>query len=302
MTYDWKSISIASTPWRITVVADIVPILIRRAKEGRPITYTELSEELFTEFKHPPIGMKVVYGPPVGAVGLAIQEIGKRWGKSIPPINTIVVADATGLPGVGADEIAHYFFKDKGRGMAQERESYLRAAMDAVYAYGNQWDKVGAALGAPILSPVGGAPGPGGVLPLPKLPRKYGGESVEHKAIKDWICANPEVLSDFGKFKFGEIEYPLSSGDSLDAHFDNGKRRLAVEVKASHAPDAELERGVYQCIKYRAVVRAEQIATLAVPNGDAVLVSTRKPTSKILSLLDRLHVEFVQLPMKAEKV
>lgn len=147
MAFDWDSLKLARTPWRRTVVADIPPILFRRAKEGRRITYTELADELKVEYRHPQKGLKPLYGPPVGAVGLAIRQISDRWGHTIPPINLIVVNEATGLPGTGADEIAHYFFKDKGRGMAADRETYVRKAMDAVFEYGARWDKVAKALG-----------------------------------------------------------------------------------------------------------------------------------------------------------
>lgn len=99
----------------------------------------------------------------------------------------------------------------------------------------------------------------------------------------------------------GRSEKGLSSGDRLDAYFDNGRLRLAVEVKASHASDDELMRGVYQCIKYRAVLRAEQQAMRLVPNGNAVLVSTRVPSRKAKALMKRLHVSFLLAPIEAER-
>lgn len=65
---------------------------------------------------------------------------------------------------------------------------------------------------------------------------------------------------DHGSFATGTNEKHLSSGDRLDAHFDNGKQRLAVEVKTSGCSEDELQRGVYQAVKYRAILRAEQKA------------------------------------------
>lgn len=301
MAYDWDQNDLANTPWRRDIVPHIVPILVRRAKEGRPITYGELADELHHEFGHAPKARKTLYGPPVGAVGVAIQELSVKWGDRIPPINTIVVRASTGFPGTGADEVAHYFFEDNGKGMAKDRDAYLRAAMDAVYHYGARWDRVAQALGAPTLEPASGVVDQGEEIELPKLPRAYAPESEEHKAIKAWICAHPRWLDAFGKFGEGQTEHGISSGDWLDAYFQNGKRRLAVEVKASHASEAELMRGVYQCVKYRAVLRAEELATRRVPNGDAVLVCTRAPSKKTAALMKRLHVNFVQLPMKAER-
>jgi hypothetical protein len=70
---------------------------------------------------------------------------------------------------------------------------------------------------------------------------------------------------------------------------------LAVEVKAENAEAAEVERGVYQCIKYRATLRAMQIAAAKPPNGNAVLVVERTPTAKIWHLATRLSVNIIQV-------
>ena len=94
---------------------------------------------------------------------------------------------------------------------------------------------------------------------------------------------------------------PLRSGDRLDAHFDNGRHRLAVEVKTSKCSEDELQRGVYQAVKYRAIVRAEQKAVRHVPNGEAVLVCTRSPNAETRALIKRLQVRFQQAPLEAEK-
>lgn len=301
MEFDWTTNEMANKPWRITIVPHVLPILIRRAKEGRRITYGELADALHDEYRHEPKARKTLYGPPVGAVGQVIRELGEKWGELIPPINTIVVKASNGLPSTGADEIAHYFFEGSGTDMDQDRDDYMRQAMLAVFDYGDRWDRVAEALGAPILELATGLTDRGEQIELPTLPPVHAPESDEHKALKAWVIKNPNWLKEFGSFLGGESEKRLSSGDRLDAYFDNGKRRLAVEVKASHASDDELMRGVYQCIKYRAVLRAEQQALRRVPNCNAVLVSTRVPSRKTKALMKRLHVSFLLAPIEAER-
>lgn len=300
MAYDWDSNELANTPWRRPIVPDMVPILIRRAQEGRTITYGELAEQLHYEFGHVPKARKTLYGPPVGAIGVAIRELSGKWGDNIPPINTIVVRASTGRPGTGADEIAHYFFEDNGKGMAKDRDAYLDEAMKAVFDFGHRWDRVAKALGAPTFEPSSGVIDQGEAIELPKIPKAQAPESAEHKAIKAWICANPKWLKEYGVFSVGTPEALISSGDRLDAYFESPKKRLAVEVKTSRASDAELMRGVYQCVKYKAVMRAEDLATRRVPNSEAVLVCTRSPNKKTAALIKRLHVNFLLVPMKAE--
>ena len=301
MEFDWTTNEMANKPWRITIVPDVLPILIRRAKEGRRITYGELADALHDEYRHEPKARKTLYGPPVGAVGQVIRELGEKWGELIPPINTIVVDARTQMPSTGADEIAHYFFEGSGTDMEQHRDAYMRQAMQAVFDYGDRWDRVAEALGAPTLELASGVIDQGEQIELPKIPPVHAPESKEHKALKAWVIANPDWLDEFGSFEAGKSEKSLSSGDRLDAYFDNGRLRLAVEVKASHASDDELMRGVYQCIKYRAVLRAEQQAMRLVPNGNAVLVSTRVPSRKAKALMKRLHVSFQLAPIEAEQ-
>jgi hypothetical protein len=68
------------------------------------------------------------------------------------------------------------------------------------------------------------------------------------------LADHPEAVGAFGKFKEGKIECRLASGDRLDVLFTNDKTRLAAEVKTSDAPSDEVQRGVFQCVKYRAIL------------------------------------------------
>lgn len=270
-------------------------------RSGGLITYGELAAELERLHGLEPKARKTLYGPAVGAVGFAIQELGEQWGEKIPPLNLIVVQADTQLPGHGADEVAHYYFDDGGAGMAANREAYIQAAMAAVFDYGPNWDRVAQALGVDVLDTAHANPDEGNPIELPAIPTAYRPESAAHKALKAWVAAHTERFEDYGAFEAGVNEHRLSSGDSLDAYFSNGRESLAVEVKASNASDDELMRGIYQVIKYRAVLRAECIALRKPALCDAVLVSTRPLGKAGRVLAKRLHVDFVRVPAEAEK-
>lgn len=302
MAYDWSRQPLATSPWRKQVVPHIPSILIKWAKAGRRITYTQLADELYTIYGHEPKARKTLYGPAVGAVGFAIRELGERWGEKIPPLNLIVVEAETDLPGEGADAVADYFFPDGGAGIALDRRTAIEAAIDAVHDYGRRWDRVAEALGAELLEPTFDDPARMERFELPVIPDAYMPESDEHKALKAWVSTHPGVFMDYGRFDRGAVEHKLSSGDRLDAYFSNGVECLAVEVKASTASDAELIRGIYQCIKYRAVLRAEHIAQRKPALCDAVLVSPRRLSKQGRMLAKRLHVDFVLVPQDAEGV
>ena len=53
-----------------------------------------------------------------------------------------------------------------------------------------------------------------------------------------------------------EREYPLPSGDRLDVYFETSDCRYAIEVKPSTSPDDDITRGIFQCVKYKAVMEA----------------------------------------------
>lgn len=301
MAYDWSRQDLARSPWRSEVVPRIPSILIQRAKIGRPITYGELAAELERLYGLESKARKTLYGPAVDAVGFAIQELGEQWGEKIPPLNLIVVQADTKLPGHGADEVAHYYFDDGGAGMAANRRTYIEAAMQAVFDYGPKWDQVAQALGVDVLEPEQANPDDGQCIDLPVIPTAYRTESAAHKALKAWVAANPELFEDYGQFSAGVNEHRLSSGDSLDVYVTNGRENLAVEVKASNGSDAELIRGIYQTIKYRAVLRAERRALRMPALCEAVLVSTRPLSKEGRALAKRLHVGFVRVPGEAER-
>lgn len=87
MTYNWNRQELARSPWRSEVVPRIPSILIQRAKIGRLITCGELAAELERLHGLAPKARKTLYGPAVGAVGFALQELGEQRGEKIPPLN-----------------------------------------------------------------------------------------------------------------------------------------------------------------------------------------------------------------------
>jgi hypothetical protein len=84
-----------------------------------------------------------------------------------------------------------------------------------------------------------------------------GGEGPKHRALKDYVALNPEVLGLPPTMAPGKTEYKLPSGDSVDVMFKSENRWVAVEVKSEISNAADQERGLFQCIKYGAVLEAE---------------------------------------------
>ena len=99
-----------------------------------------------------------------------------------------------------------------------------------------------------------------------------GGETELHKELKRYVADNPSLVGLPSDATLGLQEYPLPSGDSLDVYFVHEAKRLAVEVKSRISPKADIVRGLFQCIKYRAVLCACIAADGSDETADAVLV------------------------------
>lgn len=85
------------------------------------------------------------------------------------------------------------------------------------------------------------------------------GEGRNHKNLRLWVKNNPDRIDRTSGNARAETEVTLKSGDRVDVVIYGSKRTLAVEVKSRDSNETDLERGIYQCIKYRAVMSAMDI-------------------------------------------
>ena len=81
-----------------------------------------------------------------------------------------------------------------------------------------------------------------------------GGEGDQHKTLKDELLGTPELFGMPGNV--GKKERKLLSGDKVDVVFETDDEYVIVEVKSEISRRSDLIRGLYQCVKYRAVVNA----------------------------------------------
>ena len=83
-----------------------------------------------------------------------------------------------------------------------------------------------------------------------------------------------------------ETEFVLASADRVDVVFRGLQETVAIEVKSIDSNEADLRRGVFQCIKYRAVLEAMDFRSD--PTVTAILV-TQKDLPEDLASLARLN-------------
>jgi hypothetical protein len=218
----------------------VLPILVRQAEARQPVFYEALAQEV--EMPNP---RNLNY--PLGCIGKTLNKIAEEWGSDVPPIEALVVNQATRLPGPGFDG----FLTIKGErwDTKEERKALIEQYWAGIYAY-PYWDDVLKELllektvdPAEALIAMAGRTG-------------GGGEGPEHLALKMFVCANPQSVGLRKIDPAGTPEYRLPSGDSIDIIFEYPRRIHAVEAKPKSSSDSDLARGLFQCVKYRAVLQA----------------------------------------------
>jgi len=182
-------------------------------------------------------------------MGHLLQGLEGQWGEKIPHIQSLVVLKAgpdRGLPDKGINE----FWPDYPKMIRVEKENLVRAEYADIAAFGSRWNDVLVSLEMPRISEEG-------VHHRTTKHPRGGGESPQHEALKNYVRDHPEIAGvSRGSEPF--TEYALPSLDKIDVLFKTRECWTAVEVKAavsdSFPPD--YERGLYQTVKYDALLRA----------------------------------------------
>ena len=72
-----------------------LPILVRQAKARQTIFYGELAHEMGVPNPR-------TLNHPLGSIGRALQDLERRWGRQVPPIQALVINKSSGCPGQGS--------------------------------------------------------------------------------------------------------------------------------------------------------------------------------------------------------
>lgn len=233
-------------------------LLIQHIGEGEEpfVTYRQIAVVLERELKIPQI-----FSTHIGAVAGALMDRIHDIAPDAPLINGLITRP-TGIPGKG---FGGYYDNQLRHSGGRYWETMSRAQKIAVVGDVRQsvrdyrgWHDIYVELfnSQPNKEPKkfteedGKPPEKGG---------REGGEGKLHYDLKIWVRDHPEFLGlpkpmhDSGREEIG-----LLSGDRIDVVFTDGKDFAVVEVKSSKSSYDDLQRGIYQCVKYRAVMEAQQ--------------------------------------------
>gem|GEM_PF-173395 len=248
--------------WSRETAKKALPILVKFVEKRRPTTYTELAKLLFNDKKYAYPLMSAL-----GRLGKSLQLLSEaeaeKFGK-IPHIQLIVCNQKTRRPGNLALGFLGVRKKVADSMSKAELNLLARGAHDTVFDY-PKWQEVLSALGLRARSL--NLPRPGNVLPkIAEIERRGRGEGEEHERLKLFLAENPRTIAIRWKGE-GDTEVFLLSGDRLDVSFRSPEQWIAVEVKGKNSPEADLVRGIFQCVKYK-IIMAAQLRYEGLATGD----------------------------------
>lgn len=256
----------------------IIPVLIRWAKSGKTdMTYGDLSLAV--------VGRKQYrLGHQLGQVHNVIDELQAQSGVKIPTLNTLV-KNRKGFPSSGF----HVVYPSYNKLSDDEKRVFIEG-LDSKAIKFKRWDWVLDQLG---LEPVK-------LITEEELHSKTseiggsGSEGKNHKRLKKFILEHPESIG-LKDVVYKTDEFVLPSGDRIDVYFvrKNGDR-VAVEVKPKSSPYEDMMRGIFQCVKYKAVMEAVRTVECGSFNVSTILVlggSLSNQNKEIASELGVDHIE-----------
>lgn len=117
-----------------------------------------------------------------------------------------------------------------------------------------------------------------------------GGEGKEHKKLKEYIYNYPERIGIEGVIH-REMEHILLSGDRLDVYFElKDHSKVAVEIKTVSSPDADVLRGLFQCVKYKSILDAEDLVHGKKTPNKAILIIGKELSKENYKVMKALGV------------
>jgi hypothetical protein len=266
-------------------------LLVSAARAGRLVTYGELANRLCVA-----LGNARVSHHHMGEVAGTLMNRLLDVDEEAPLLNLIVVRAESEQPGDGATPYLVRRFKLRRAPGTSQRREYVGRGLNQVWGY-NDWSGLyKRAFDAPLPRDRSEltAFDEDGQSDNPRFRGRFfrGGlpESAEHKALKEFVRDNPSCLGLGLADPMTSCERALPSGDVMDVEIIDGARRIGVEVKSIRSADPDLNRGVFQCVKYRAVMVAQSRVEPDEAQCEVVLVTQRRLPEELRRLARRLKI------------
>jgi hypothetical protein len=273
-------------------VEPILRWLIDVAQRNDALTYGEAKRRLETFH-----GFATVFPTRIGLpTGTMMSRIWEQVNDA-PPLNMLMVRADDGLPGDGATSFLRTHTKNqrlkrlsKSGDINPAWQKALEESIAEVRAY-QRWPEVYKALFKKEYKP------DASVTDAAEKDGQHGGrgggEGENHRRLRLWVFNNPGKVKGGYKKAHTETELELASGDRVDVAYSIDGWTLGIEVKSRDSNFADLRRGIFQCVKYRAVLEAQEHSTGG--EVEVLLVTETKLPPELAKLAARLEVPTKQV-------
>ena len=258
--------------------------LIHAGRSRRWMTYGQAKRRLEAE-----CGFDVIFTVNVGKVAGAAMNRVLEYVPDAPLLNVLLVRSDTGLPGAGAVGYLARRYPDirwlrrEGAHEDARWRDLIEDEAARVYGYA-RWNEVYRLVYDCLL--------PAADADLAGKERdgtgRGGGEGVNHRALRLKVTREPGLVRKGLRPEYTETEVELLSGDRVDVVSAAKDGTVAIEVKSRDSNWNDLRRGVYQCVKYRAVMAAQDMRR--VPTVESWLVTETELPGELKALARRLGV------------
>lgn len=257
----------------------MIPILVRWAQAtwDKPHYYSDLTAA---------VGHKTnQIGRVMGSIQSILDELKKKSKRGyIPTLNSLVVSKKDGLPSDGFDFVVSNYSKLS----IESKKGEVRKLNYDAHVFDWSW----------VLKELNLKPATitteETIESIKKGVYGTGGEGEEHKALKEYIANHPESIG-VRKVTYTETEHSLLSGDSLDVYFEcKKKQHFAIEVKPATSSEADILRGVFQCVKYKAVMDAMRVVDNDNYENNTLLVLAGDMPDFVKQVANDLNVRFIE--------
>jgi len=256
---------------------EILPYLVRQAKAGQHIFYSDLAQEIGI-----PNPRNLNY--PLGAIGRALKKLGKTTNQDIPQIQCLVINKNTRLPGEG---IGWFISKSDYKKLTKsQKEQLVNSVLAKIYVF-QKWEWVLQQLQLkPLVMDIRST-----IENLKNVKGNHG-ESKFHLDFKNFIANNPTVIGLPDKI-IGKTEHKLMSADIIDVVFNHDNTEIGVEVKSKISNDDDILRGIFQCVKYKHLIEAEQKLENKQPDSRVILALEGQLPEKLIAVKNILGIEVI---------
>ncbi|MBY5448105.1 hypothetical protein HFO91_00205 [Rhizobium leguminosarum] len=277
-------------------LAPTMRFLIAVALDGSTMTYGELGAKLENE-----AGFSTIFRTRLGFVVGSLMGKIQKVEPTAPLINVLAVNQKDRQPSKGAGSFMARRFKERRLDRDDAKTHFPNLWQQSFERAAGEVYKVSAAEWADLYRKVFDAPLDELAIENEREDRKRGtekdgiqtgrnygsgGEGPYHKALRLWIKDNPGLVDKAFAEAATDTEVDLDSGDRIDVVYKLIDRTIIVEVKSRISNDVDLRRGIYQCVKYRAVRQAMDVRE-ATPI-EALLVTENELPGEIAALV-KLH-------------